>query len=218
MKFRDRIDAGRLLANELKKYANDKNAILLALPRGGVVVGYEISKILNLPLEALLVRKLGTPGQEELAMGAIAMGNVRVLNEDVIKGLGIPRDVIDEVTEQEKRELERRNQVYRHGQPLPHLENRTVILVDDGLATGATMQAAVLAVKKLNPAYIIIAVPISAKNTYLKFKSQVDEIICLDQPEMFFGIGQWYDHFPQNTDEEVMQLLESAAQKEQKKT
>lgn len=211
-KLRDRVEAGRLLADKLTNYANRNDVIVLALPRGGVPVGYEISKKLHAPLDAFLVRKIGVPWHEELAMGAIAMGGVKVFNQDVVGSIHISEDDIKDVVQREQKELQRRNQVYRAGKPVPNLEHRTVILVDDGLATGATMRAAVSAIKKLKPARIIIAVPVAPLDTYHEFQNLVDEIICLEKPVIFYSISQWYDSFSQTTDEEVCELLQSAQQ------
>lgn len=205
--FRDRKEAGQLLAKELTQYANHKDAIVLALPRGGVPVGFEISKKLNIPLDAFLVRKLGVPWQEELAMGAVAMGNVRILNQEIIASAQIPAAEIEEITQQQQAELARRNELYRQNKPIPNLIHKTVILVDDGIATGATMHAAVEAIRQAKPAKIIIAVPVAPPETYRTFKQLVDEIICLEIPEMFSSVGQWYEFFPQTSDEEVIELL-----------
>lgn len=206
-RIHNRVEAGRQLAEKLKQYANRNDVIVLALPRGGVPVGYEISKALHLPLDAFLVRKLGVPGHEELAMGAIAMGDVYLFNESILKGLAISEAAIEKIKQEEQEELNRRNNVYRQGRSLPDIKNKIVILVDDGLATGATMRAAVAAIKKQNPAKIIAVVPVSAYDTYLEFQTLVDEIVCLATPEPFYSIGQWYDEFPQLEDEEVCALL-----------
>lgn len=210
MKLRDRTEAGQLLADKLIQYQDNPNIIILALPRGGVPVGYEISKKLHAPLDILIVRKLGAPWQEELAIGAIAMGGVKVLNEEIVKSLQISPAEIEQIAAQEQTELDRRNRVYRHGEPFPDLKNKIVILVDDGLATGATMRAAVAAVKQAKPEKLIVAVPVAPSDTYHEFKKTVDEIICLSTPELFYSISQWYDYFPQTSDEEVMELLKLA--------
>jgi len=212
MLFEDRREAGQALAENLKTYANRPDVMVLALPRGGVPVAYEVAKALNAPLDIFLVRKLGVPGHEELAMGAIATGGVRVLNENIVRGLGISKDVIDAVIAQEQRELERREKLYRGGRPFPDLRGRTVILVDDGLATGATMSAATTALRKLQSARLVVAVPVGVAETCDQFRAQVDEIICAMTPEPFFGVGRWYQDFSQTTDAEVGDLLAKANQ------
>jgi putative phosphoribosyl transferase len=210
-RFRDRTEAGRLLlASRLARYADRPNVLILALPRGGVPVAFEIARALNLPLDVFLVRKLGVPGQEELAMGAIASGNVRILQPDVIEGLRIPRSVIDTVTAEEIRELARRERAFRGDRPSPQLRGRHIILVDDGLATGSTMRAAVAALKLQRPERIIVAVPVAASEPCDEFKSEVDEIICLRIPTSFYAVGLWYETFPQVTDEEVREFLKKA--------
>jgi len=181
---------------------------VLALPRGGVPVAYEVAKALNAPLDIFLVRKLGVPGHEELAMGAIASGGVRVLNHDVVDHLLIPAGVIDSVAANELRELERRERAYRGSRPEPEVREKTVILVDDGLATGSTMRAAAAALRQQNPARIIVAVPVSAPQTCDEYRMGVDEIVCAITPEPFYGVGQWYVDFSQTTDDEVRDLLE----------
>ncbi|MUG97376.1 phosphoribosyltransferase [Scytonema sp. UIC 10036] len=214
MRFKDRTQAGQLLAKELAAYANRPDTLVLGLPRGGVPVAFEIAKTLNTPLDIFVVRKLGVPDQRELAMGAIASGGVRVLNEDIVRSLHISEAEIDQVTEKEQQELERREHLYRGDRPFPELHERTVILVDDGLATGATMRAAVMALQKYNPAKTVIAVPVSAMETRDEFAAKVDEIICGLTPNPFYSVGLWYDDFPQTTDEEVRNLLHKAANKE----
>ena len=208
--FRDRTDAGRKLAARLKEYAGRTDVLVLALPRGGVPVAYEVAKELGAPLDVFLVRKLGVPGQEELAMGAIASGGVRVLNEDVVSYLGIPGEVIDIVAADERTELERRERAYRNGRPPPDVNGRVVILIDDGLATGSTMRAAAAALRAQKPARIVVAVPVAAPETCEQFKSEVDEVICAATPEPFRGVGLWYRDFSQTTDEEVRELLARA--------
>lgn len=210
-KLADRPEAGRLLADQLMQYANQKDVIVLALPRGGVPVAFEISKALKAPLDVFLVRKLGVPDQPELAMGAIAMGGTKVFNESIVNSLALSPSIIESVIEAETHELQRRNEVYRQNRPIPDLKNKTVILVDDGLATGATMRAAVLAIKKMYPKILIVAVPVSAYDTYLEFQKLVDQIICLYTPEPFYSIGLWYDDFNQTADEEVLMLLAEAS-------
>jgi predicted phosphoribosyltransferase len=212
MLFRDRRDAGQLLAQKLSAYANRPDVVVLALPRGGVPVAYEVARALNAPLDIFVVRKLGVPGHEELAMGAIATGGVRVLNQNVVEGLGIPREVIDRVTAEEQAELERREHSYRGNLPPVDVRGKTVILVDDGLATGSTMRAAVAALRQMDPAKIVIAVPTAAPATCEEFRREVDDIICAVTPEPFYAVGLWYQDFSQTTDEEVRELLMRAAQ------
>jgi putative phosphoribosyl transferase len=206
--FRDRTDAGKQLAARLAKYANRSDVLVLALPRGGVPVAYEVAKQIGAPLDVFLVRKLGVPGYEELAMGAIASGGVRVINEDVVRQLDIPGEVIDLVAAEEQRELKRRQRAYRDDLPPPDVKGRTVILIDDGLATGSTMRAAAVALRKQGPARIVIAVPVAAAQTCDEFREEVDEILCAVTPEPFRGVGLWYEDFSQTTDEEVRALLE----------
>jgi predicted phosphoribosyltransferase len=207
MIYRDRIDAGRQLAARLSDYANRDEVLVLALPRGGVPVAYEVAKALHAPLDIFLVRKLGVPGHEELAMGAIATGGVRVLNDDVVSYLDIPADVIDAVAEIELAELERRERAYRGDRPEPEVQGKTVILIDDGLATGSTMRAAVKALRQQDPARIVVAVPVSASQTCDEYRMGVDEIVCAQTPEPFMGVGMWYRDFSQTTDEEVREIL-----------
>jgi putative phosphoribosyl transferase len=210
VRFRDRVEAGRSVAEQLAPYANRPDVIVLALPRGGVPVGYEIATRLHVPLDVFLVRKLGTPGQPELAMGAIATGGARVLNDEVIRYLDVPPRVIEAVARDEQIELERREQAYRGNRPPPDLGGKIVILVDDGLATGSSMRAAVAAVRTQSPSHIVVAVPVAATATCEEFKREVDEIICLRTPEPFSAVGLWYDDFSQTTDEEVRELLQRA--------
>jgi putative phosphoribosyl transferase len=206
--FSDRREAGRELARLLPASLRSGDVVVLALPRGGVPVAFEIAQALGAPLDVFLVRKLGTPGHPELAMGAIASGGIRVLNDEVVEYLNIPRDLIDAVAEREQAELERREAAYRHGRPMPSLRNRTVILVDDGLATGATMKAAVEAVKHEQPTRVIVAVPVGAPETCQALGTKADEVICARMPTPFSAVGQWYRDFTQTTDEEVTDLLE----------
>ncbi|MFN2526518.1 MAG: phosphoribosyltransferase [Actinomycetota bacterium] len=208
--FKDRADAGRVLASRLEDYRGDPQAIVLALPRGGVPVGYEVARALDLPLDVFLVRKLGTPGREELAMGAIASGGVRVLNEEVVTVWGIPEDVIEAATKRETAELERRNHLYREGYEEVALEGKSVILVDDGLATGSTMRAAVEAVREHRPNKIVVAVPTAAANTCEELARSVDEVICVMTPEPFQAVGLWYEDFAQTGDGEIRDLLARA--------
>lgn len=205
--YRDRLEAGRILATKLTAYADRKDVVVLALPRGGVPVAFEVAKALQAPLDVFVVRKLGVPGHEELAMGAIATGGVYVVNEHVVHMLAIPDSVIEEVAEREQKELERREQLYRDDLPPSDARNRIVILVDDGLATGSTMRAAVAALRKQHPAHIVVAVPVAAPVVRDEFKAEVDEIVCASTPEPFFGVGYWYEDFSQTSDEEVHDLL-----------
>lgn len=208
--FKDRVDAGKKLAKELSKYANHSDVLILALPRGGVPVAFEVAKELNVRMDVFIVRKLGVPGNEELAMGAISSDNVRVLNEDVVRSFQIPERIINMVSENELKELERRERAYRGDRPKPEISGSTVILIDDGLATGATMRAAAAAIKTKNPAKIVVAVPTGARDTCELFGKEVDEVICVATPEPFYGVGAWYGNFSQTTDEEVCELLDKA--------
>lgn len=217
MQFANRISAGRLLAKKLEAYANRPDVIVLALPRGGVPVAYEVARTLNVPLDVFLVRKLGVPGYEELAMGAIASGGVRVLNESVVRYLDISDHVIDLIATEEQRELERRERVYRGASPPLDVRDRTVIIVDDGLATGTTMRAAVTALKNLGPAKIVVAAPVAARETCESFKADVDSTcVCVMSPEPFQGVGLWYRDFSQTTDKEVCHLLKHAKEPSRK--
>jgi predicted phosphoribosyltransferase len=212
MIFHDRRDAGRQLAAQLASFAGRSGVVVLALPRGGVPVGYEVARTLLAPLDVFLVRKLGVPGREELAMGAIASGGVRVLNEDVVRVLGIPVDVIDRVAAEEEQELARREWEYRDDRPAPDVAGKTVILVDDGLATGSTMRAAVLALRQRRPASVVVAVPVGAPETCAAMNQVADETVCAQMPQQFAAVGLWYEDFSQTTDEEVRQLLLAAGQ------
>jgi len=210
-RFHNRIEAGQRLAANLAAYANRPDVLVLALPRGGVPVAFEVARALHASLDVVLVRKLGLPGREELAMGAIAAGGVRVLNADVVEGLRIPSDVIGRVAAVEQREMDRRARVYRGDRPAPELRNRIVILVDDGLATGTTMHAAVAAVRQQQPARIIVAVPTIALASCAVFRSLVDAVVWVIAPEWFGAVGQWYDDFTPPTDDEICVLLTSLA-------
>jgi predicted phosphoribosyltransferase len=210
--FRDRREAGQLLATKLTAYANRPEVLVLALPRGGVPVAYEVARALGSPMDIFLVRKLGIPGYEELAMGAIATGGVRVLNEDLVSGLHIPDYIIDEVAASEQQELMRRERLYRGDRPAPNVRGRTVILVDDGLATGATMLAAVKALRQQQPARIVVAVPTAAPETCEQLRTKADDVICAITPEPFHAVGLWYEDFSQTTDEEVRELLARSAE------
>jgi len=210
--FEDRRDAGRQLAQELAAYADRADVIILGLPRGGVPVAYEVAMALNAPLDIVIVRKLGVPGHEELAFGAIASGNVRVLNEEIVWRFNITNAAINAVARREVLELERRERAYRGDRPAPQVRDRAVILVDDGLATGASMRAAVAGVRAKRPARIVVAVPAAASETCEAFESEVDEIVCAITPEPFYGVSRWYQNFSQTTDEEVRTFLQQTAQ------
>ena len=208
--FRDRIEAGQLLAERLSEYAGRDDVLVLGLPRGGVPVAFEVAQALDAPLDVFVVRKLGVPGHEELAMGAIASGGVRVLNGDVVRALEIGDDVIERVAEEEAAELRRREQLCRRGRPPLDVRGKTVIVVDDGLATGSTMRAAVSALRQKEPAQIIVAVPVAPPSSCAKLEETVDEVICVQKPELFHAIGLWFEDFSQTTDREVRQLLDAA--------
>jgi putative phosphoribosyl transferase len=210
-RFRDRAEAGRLLAERLSKYAGRDNVVVLALPRGGVPVAYEVAKRLGAPLGVFLVRKVGVPGQEELAMGAIASGGVIVLDERLLRVLDVDEELLRHAVEAEARELDRRATAYDGNREPPQLEGKTVMLIDDGLATGASMRAAALAVKELKPAWVIVAVPVAAAQTCSEFQDLVDEVVCAVTPEPFFAVGLWYEDFSQTTDDEVRELLDRSA-------
>lgn len=212
--FRDRADAGRALAAALAAWREQADVLVLALPRGGVPVAYEVASALALRLDLMLVRKLGTPGHKEMAMGAIASGCVRVLNDDLIRGLYISPAAIDAVAQQEVLELRRRDLAYRGKRPAPAVTGQRVILVDDGLATGATMRAAIAAVRLQSPAHIAVAVPVAPVETLAMLRPLVDQLICLLTPAPFFSVGQWYRDFAQTTDEEVKTLLSKAWRRE----
>jgi predicted phosphoribosyltransferase len=212
--FPNRVEAGRLLAEKLEKYADRDDVIVLGLPRGGVPVANEVAKRLRAPLDVFIVRKLGVPGFEELAAGAIASGGVRVLNEDVMRAIPHADQAIEAVTARETTELQRREQTYREGRPAPDLRDRIAILVDDGLATGATMRAAVKALRQCGAAKIVVAVPVGPPDTCHEIEEQADETVCLSMPEFFQAVGQYYDDFSQTTDEDVRDLLGSAAEEQ----
>ncbi|HEU4784693.1 MAG TPA: phosphoribosyltransferase [Ktedonobacterales bacterium] len=207
MRFRDRRDAGQALAVSLTQYADRKDVIVLALPRGGVPVGYEVAVVLRVPLDVFLVRKLGAPGNEELAMGAIASGGVRVINRDVVEGSAITPATIDAVAAAEARELERREREYRDDLPAPSIKDQVVILVDDGLATGATMRAGLIALRMKQPLRLVAAVPVAPAFTCQELRAIADEVVCFATPEPFYGVGLWYDDFSPTSDDEVRELL-----------
>ena len=211
MLFRDRTEAGRVLADHLRVYANRPDVLVLALPRGGVPVAYEVARALRAPLDVFLVRKLGVPGQEELAMGAIASGGGVLLNDEVVQALGMPDEVIEEVAAAEREELRRREQLYRDGRPAPEVRGKTVILVDDGLATGSSMRAALRALRRQGPARLVVAVPVGAAETCEELHGEADEVVCARAPYPFYSVGQWYEDFTQTGDEEVHDLLGQAA-------
>jgi putative phosphoribosyl transferase len=209
--FPDRAEAGRLLGLKLSKYAGAADVIVLGLPRGGVPVAYEVARALRVPLDVFIVRKLGVPGFEELAVGAIASGGVRVLNDEVANALPNREEIIEAVTQRETAEMERREQKYRDGRPAPEIRGRTVILIDDGLATGATMRAAVKALRQRGVARIVVAVPVGPPDTCKEFEDEADEVVCASAPEFFQAVGQYYEDFSQTSDEEVRELLTRAA-------
>jgi putative phosphoribosyl transferase len=211
MLFRNRSEAGRLLAHALQRYKNRPDVLVLALPRGGVPVAYEVAKSLNAPLDVFIVRKLGVPGHEELAMGAIASDGVHALNTSVIEQLNIPQSAIDAVAKREGEELQRRERLYRGEKPPLDINNRIVILVDDGLATGSTMKAAIAALRRQNPLRIIVAVPTAPSETCNELQHEADEVICAVTPDPFYAVGQWYEDFQQTTDAEVTDLIRQAA-------
>lgn len=210
-RFRDRVDAGRVLARKLDRYRGRPDLLVLALPRGGVPVAFEVARELGAPLDVFVVRKLGMPGHEEYAIGAIASGGVRIINEEAITAFGVTDDEIEAVTAAESAELERRERRYRDGRPPPEIAGKTVILVDDGLATGSTMRAAVEALREEGPARLVVAVPTAAPETCHEIGRLVDDMVCAMTPEPFYAVGLWYDDFGQTTDEEVHDLLALAA-------
>ena len=211
--FEDREEAGRRLAERLSRY-RDERPVVFALPRGGVPVGYEISRALGVPLEVFVARKLGAPSQPEFGIGAVAPGGVRILNEDVVRRLGIPDDYVERITERETAEVERRLRHFRGGRPEPEVRGRTAILVDDGLATGVTARAAIKALHRLEPRRLVLAAPVCAAQTAELLGPEVDELICLEAPADLGAIGFWYRDFSQTSDEEVIELLESARRQE----
>jgi len=210
--FPNRAEAGRFLATKLSKYSGRDDVIVLGLPRGGVPVAFEVAQSLRVPLDVFIVRKLGVPGFEELAAGAIASGGVRVLNPDVVNALPNAGEIIESVTQRETAELERREHEYRNGRPAPEITGRTVILIDDGLATGATMRAAVKALRQRGAVRIVVAVPVGPPDTCKELEDVADEVVCASAPEFFQAVGQYYDDFSQTSDDEVRELLARAAQ------
>ena len=209
-RFQDRAQAGRALAEKLAAFSNRPDVAVLGLPRGGVPVAFQVAQRLDVALDVFLVRKLGVPRHEELAMGAVASGHICILNDNIIHSLGIPREVIDQAVTRERRELEQRQRAFCQEHPV-ELRDRVVILVDDGLATGASMRAAVMAAREWHPAQVVVAVPVSSRETYEEFKQHADEIVCVQTPANFEGVGQWYEDFTQISDAEVRTLLEQGA-------
>lgn len=207
-RFRNRTEAGKTLAQYLTDYANQENLLVLALPRGGVPVAFEVAKALNAPLDVCIVRKLGVPGHKELAMGAIAAGGIRVLNADVINTLGIDKEAIQAVAAEELEELQRRDRTYRGYAPPINVKDKTVILIDDGIATGSTMRAAIATLNEQQPKKIVVAIPVAPASTYKELQSEVDQVVCLQIPEYLSAIGLWYEDFSQTTDEEVKEILD----------
>jgi putative phosphoribosyl transferase len=208
--FRDRTEAGRRLAGILGRYADCADVLVLALPRGGVPVAFEVAKALNAPMDIFVVRKLGLPGDEELAMGAVASGDVRVLNDEVVRSFGVSKEVLDAVAAKEVTELKRRERVYRGDAPPPSAANKTILLVDDGVATGSTMRAAVAALRNQRPSQIVVAVPVAPPSTVKELQWEADEVLSVMTPEPFFAVGQWYEVFDQTTDTQVRELYERA--------
>ena len=208
--FRDRTEAGQLLARELMRYADLPDIIVLGLPRGGVPVAFEVAMALHAPLDVFVVRKLGTPGQPELAMGAIASGGVRVINDEVVDGMGIATEVIEAVAQEEERELKGREVAYRGSHSQPEVRGKTVLLIDDGVATGSTMRAAIRALNSQHPARLIVGVPTAAGSTWRELRTEADEFVALMTPEPFHGVGEWYEDFSQTSDGEVTELLSRA--------
>jgi predicted phosphoribosyltransferase len=210
--FEDRIEAGQFLANKLVHYAHRADVIVLGLPRGGVPVAFQVAQALRAPLDVFIVRKLGVPGYEELAMGAMAMGGVRFLNNEILHSMDIAKEEVDAVVYREYQELVRREELYRGDRPAPLIKGQIAILVDDGLATGASMWAAVVALRKFQPAKIVVAVPVAAEQTCAVFRHEVDEIVCGITPDPFMAVGVWYKNFSQTTDDEVRDYLQRAPQ------
>jgi putative phosphoribosyl transferase len=211
MIFRDRKQAGELLARKLTKYANREDVVVLAIPRGGVPVGFEVARALHAPLDVFIVRKLGVPWQEELAFGAVATGGVRVLDEQIMESLQLTPEQIEKVTERENKELERRERVYRGKRAALAVKGKLVLLVDDGIATGSSMLAGITALRQLEPAQIIIAIPVAPPTTCARLRKKADDLVCVSMPESFFAIGQFYENFQPTSDVEVCALVEEAS-------
>lgn len=209
-KFKNLLDGGVKLAEVLREKIDCCDIVLLALPRGGVPVAFEVAQSLNMPLDVLLVRKLGLPDHEEYAMGAIALGDIRVMNDDVIEQMKVPEEALERVITREQLELSRRNTMYRQGREPTEVKDKTVVVIDDGFATGATMMAAVKALRQMGAGHIIVAVPVGAASTRLRLEKVADQVICLHMPEPFYGVGNWYDNFSQTTDKEVLEYLRRA--------
>jgi putative phosphoribosyl transferase len=212
MIFTNRQEAGRVLAERLEKYANREGVIVLGVPRGGVPVAFEVARALHAPMDIFVLRKLGVPGHEELAFGAIGSGGVRVLNADVVNKLGVSELEITAASKEETKELERRERLYRGNRPPLHVEGHTVILVDDGIATGASLRAAIQAIRKLKPATLVVATPVAPRTTFRSLRGEVDDLVCVETPDPFYGVGQFYEDFSQVSDEAVIELLERARQ------
>jgi len=213
MIFGDRVEAGRHVAERLRAYANRADVIVLGIPRGGVPVAFEVATELNVPLDVFLSRKLGVPGQEELAFGAVATGGVRVLDEELIESVGISKQEIEEITRKARAELERRERVFRGDRPPLDLQGKIAILIDDGIATGASMRAAIRALRQHKPARVVVAIPVAPLSTCHHLRPEVDELVCIHMPESFYAIGQFYADFSQVPDEEVTRLIHRAAQR-----
>jgi putative phosphoribosyl transferase len=213
MIFRNRQEAGRSLASRLEKYANREDVIVLGVPRGGVPIAFEVATALSLPLDIFVLRKLGVPGHEELAFGAIGSGGVRVLDREVVKSVGLSDSVIELVTRAERTELARREQIYRGGRPPLDVRGKTVILVDDGIATGSSLRAGVRALREMQPVAIVVAAPVAPRSTVNRLRHEVDDVVCAAIPERFYGVGQFYHDFSQVTDAEVNELLDSASRR-----
>jgi putative phosphoribosyl transferase len=216
--FQNRREAGRQLAQELEEYAHRNNVIVLALPRGGVPVAFEIAQFLEVPMDILLVRKLGVPGHEELAMGAIASGGIQYIDQQMVEQLGVEESWVQEIANREQQKIDRQTRIFRDDLPLPEIRDQIVIVVDDGMATGSTMRAAVRALREQHPQKIVIAVPVTAPSSYLALRDEADEIVAVLIPQSFYAVGQWYNDFSQTSDEEVKELLEEARRRLESKT
>ncbi len=218
MIFRNRQEAGQRLASRLEKYEGREDVIVLGVPRGGVPIAFEVATALNLPLDFFLLRKLGVPGHEEFAFGAIGSGGVRVLDKRVVESLGLSDLVVERVTRIERAELARREEIYREGRPAPDVQGKTVILVDDGIATGSSLTAGVRALRQMHPAAIVIAAPVAPPSSINRLRAEVDDVVCVAVPEPFYGVGQFYADFSQVSDEEVVQLLEISSRRDLSRT